>query len=135
MKIYVFGNGNLSFQGFQNHYGRLLKTVFFLREVSFLVCDFRGVDTLTLEWLKCVSPDVTVFHVGKRPRYLPDRFRTYVDSWTILGGFKSDEDRDAAALDACTHFLATDFNSDENRKSGTQRNIEHALELGKLRIE
>jgi hypothetical protein len=42
--------------------------------------------------------------------------------------------RDEAAIEACTHFLAHDINSDENRKSGTQRNIERCLELGKERV-
>jgi len=92
------------------------------------------VDTLTLELLKCSTEKVRVFHVGERPRYLPDTYRTLVARWTLVGGFLSDGARDAAAIDACTHFLAHDVNSDAQRKSGTLRNIERCLALGKVRV-
>ncbi|MEZ4430699.1 MAG: hypothetical protein R3A51_23730, partial [Nannocystaceae bacterium] len=75
-----------------------------------------------------------VFHVGERPRYLPDRYRTKVSGWTLVGAFASDEARDAAAIEACTHFLAHDVTSTPARVSGTQRNIERCLALGKQRI-
>ncbi len=105
-----------------------------LRHTEFLVCDFRGVDTLVMELLKQRSAQVQVFHIGERPRYLPDRYRTKVSAWELRGGFADDAARDDAALAACTHFLAIDTNSDARRKSGTQRNIERALSLGKQRI-
>jgi hypothetical protein len=81
-----------------------------------------------------VTPNVRVYHVGARPRYLPDKFRTQVGQWALLGGFADDAARDAAAIGACTHFLAHDINSDAARQSGTRRNIERCLELGKIRL-
>jgi hypothetical protein len=135
MHLYVFGNGNLSFSSFLQFYAAPLEHLRGGRDVHILVCDFRGVDTLVMEYLKCATANVHVHHVGERPRYLPDAFRTLVSQWRLVGGFESDGARDAAAIAACTHFLAHDFNSDAKRKSGTQRNIERCLELGKLRID
>lgn len=134
MHLYVFGNGNLSFADFLTYYHAPLSALAPVSDVRYLVCDFRGVDTLVMEYLKCTTPHVRVHHVAERPRYLPDRYRTMVSQWELFGGFQGDADRDAAAIAACTHFLAFDFNSDAKRKSGTQRNIERCLALGKARL-
>lgn len=134
MKIYIFGNGNTSFAHFHEHYVRVLEPYLLDERVSFLVGDFRGVDTLAMELLKCVSSRVTVYHVRDRARYLPDTFRTKVGEWTIVGGFKTDEARDLAAIDNCTHYVAVDFNSDAKRKSGTLKNIERCEQRGKIRL-
>ncbi|MCB9792685.1 MAG: hypothetical protein H6741_08130 [Alphaproteobacteria bacterium] len=133
MQVYVFGNGNLSFSDFLTHYLAPLEALD-LASCRFLVCDFRGVDTLVMEALKTRTAAVSVFHVGQRPRYLPDRFRTKVGAWELVGGFAGDADRDAAAIARCTHFLALDQNSDAKRKSGTLRNIEACLALGRVRL-
>ncbi len=133
MRLYVFGNGNLSFEDFLVYYREPLLALD-EQTTEFLVCDFRGVDTLVMELLKQRTRRVQVFHMGERPRYLPDRYRTKVSGWELRGGFADDTARDDAALAACTHFLAIDRNSDARRKSGTQRNIERALALGKVRV-
>ncbi|HEU4411408.1 MAG TPA: hypothetical protein VFS43_39520 [Polyangiaceae bacterium] len=137
MRLYVFGNGNLSFTDFLTLYHEPLTRLPLAGDgaAQVLVADFRGVDTLAMECLKCLTPNVRVYHVGARPRYLPDKFRTKVGQWQLVGGFADDAARDAAAIEACTHFLAHDFNSDANRTSGTRRNIERCLELGKTRLE
>jgi len=135
MKIYVFGNGNISFDDFRQHYEQPITKI--LKDqpgVTFLVCEFRGTDVLTLEFLKSKTANVEVFHVGERPRYFPDKFKTESGSWKINGGYKNDEERDHAALNQCTHFIAKDFNSDEKRKSGTKKNIEHCLASGKIQL-
>lgn len=135
MHLYIFGNGNLSFADFLTHYHEpLARALLADANVHALVGDFRGVDTLAMECLKCLTPNVRVYHIGARPRYLPDKYRTKVSQWQMVGGFADDAARDAASIEACTHFLAHDFNSDENRKSGTLRNIERCLELGKARL-
>lgn len=132
MRVYVFGNGNLSFADFLTHYRVPLTEWIDPTQAEFIVCDFRGVDTLTMELLKQLSANVRVFHIGERPRYLPDRYRTKVSSWELVGGFEDDRARDEAAIAACTHFLAVDFNSNAKRKSGTTTNIARCLALGKL---
>ena len=128
--LYVFGNGNLSVDDFLTLYVPGLQRAIDA-QAEFWVGDFRGVDTLTLEWLKTKTAAVTVVHVGERPRYLPDRYHTKVSGWTIQGGFDSDATRDQAGIDACTAFLAHDFNTNARRTSGTRRNIDACLALDK----
>lgn len=130
--IYIFGNGNTSFEDFQKYYCATLLELVRKSENQFLLSDFRGVDTLTMEFLKNKSSKVTILHIGERPRYYPDLFKTKVSEWTVIGGFNSDSARDNAAVDLCTHFLAVDFNSNDNRKSGTARNIDLCISRGKL---
>ncbi len=134
MNLYIFGNGNLSFEDFKTHYEKPLLKALEMPDSSFLLCDVRGTDTLAMEFLKCLSGKVTIYHVGEKPRYFPDKYKTKAGEWRVLGGFASDEERDRAAIDACTHYLAIDFNSDAKRKSGTQKNIELCEALGKVRM-
>ena len=134
MNIYIFGNGNISFTDFKKYYESIMIQYIDLKNANFLLCDFRGVDVLAMEVLKCSSANVSIYHIGENPRYLSDKFRTKVSSWKIIGGFESDAQRDAEAINNCTHFIAIDFNSDENRKSGTQKNIELCDKLGKIRL-
>lgn len=135
MRLYICGNGNLSFSDFLKLYHPPLAALSFDEHEHFIVCDFRGVDTLVMEFLKTRTPHVSVFHVGKRPRYTPDAYKTKVSQWERVGGFMTDAARDRAAIEQCTHFLAFDFNTDEHRTSGTQRNIARCLELGRVRLD
>lgn len=134
MILYVFGNGNLPWDTFSLHYAPQLHACANNPHHQFIVCDFRGADTLTQEFLKTLTGNVHVYHVGQRPRYLADAFRTRVSEWTMVGGFASDSARDQAAMEACTHFLAVDFNSDAHRTSGTHQNIAQCLQWGKLAL-
>ena len=134
MKVYIFGNGNIKYTDFETLYLKPIESVLSEKEVSFILCDFRGTDTLAMEYLKHLSPNVTVVHIGERPRYMPDKYRTKVSQWKVIGGFEDDSSRDAYAIEQCTHFIATDFNSNEKRKSGTLKNIERCLELGKIQL-
>lgn len=124
---------DLSFEDFLQHYVHMLQWMD-VDHTHFIVCDFRGVDTLVMEWLKNKSADTTVYHVGKAPRYVPVKHKTKVSMWTLVGGFNSDQERDDAAIEACTHFLAHDINSGDKYTSSTLRNIERCLELGKVRL-
>jgi hypothetical protein len=72
MYLYVFGNGNLSFAEFLTYYHEPLGRLEHGSGLHFIVCDFRGVDTMVTEYLTCATPNVCVYHVGERPRYLPD---------------------------------------------------------------
>lgn len=134
MKIFIFGNGNIKFSDFEEYYLKPINEALSNQNVEFIVCDFRGTDTLVMEYLKSFTPKVTVLHIGEKPRYFPDKFKTKVSQWKIIGGFTDDQSRDHFAIDLCTHFVATDFNSNEKRKSGTQRNIERCLTLEKIRM-
>ncbi|MFC0778843.1 hypothetical protein [Flavobacterium sp. HJSW_4] len=131
-KVYIFGNGNLSFSDYIHHYKNAIDKLLESENVHFIVCDFKGVDTLTMEVLKCATPNVTVLHMGERPRYAPDKYKTKASQWNFIGGFESDLERDSAAINMCTHFLAHDINSNEKRKSGTLTNIETCLKENKI---
>ncbi len=132
MKIYVFGNGNINLNDFIDLYKKPLDQFVNDPLVSFILCEFRGVDTLMHEFLKSETEQVSIYHVGEKPRYKADQFKTKVSSWKFIGGFESDEERDNKAIEDCTHFLAYDFNSDAKRKSGTLKNIEKCISLGKI---
>jgi len=133
MKIFVFGNGNISFESYLNCYKKSI-TPLLDEDNEFILCDFKGVDTLTAELLKTKTANVIVFHIGKFPRYTPDKYKTKVSQWIYKGGFISDEERDLEALNYCTHFIATDFNSNSKRISGTKKNIEECLKQGKINL-
>ncbi len=135
MQVYIFGNGNISFDDFRKHYEEPIKRILESdNDAGFLLCDFRGTDTLAMELLKSKTSNVTVFHVGEKPRYFPDKFKTKARGWKVVGGFESDEQRDIEVAKLCTHFLAKDFNSDEKRKSGTLKSIEFCIELGRVNL-
>ncbi|WP_082504423.1 MULTISPECIES: hypothetical protein [unclassified Chryseobacterium] len=87
-----------------------------------------------MEFLKDKSENVTILHVGARPRYFVNKFKTNADKWRVIGDFKSDLERDTYAIQNCTHFLTIDFNSNENRKSGSLKTVEYCLNLDKMRI-
>lgn len=135
MKIYIFGNGNIQFEEFLNFYIAPIEAFLKGKQITFLLCDFRGLDTLMMEYLKSKSGNVSIYHIGEKPRYLPDKFKTKVNEWKLIGGFESDSSRDKAAINECTHYLAIDKNSNEKRKSGTLKNIELCESLHKIRID
>jgi len=132
-KIYVSGNGNVTWENFHQFYIEPLKKLN-LSEFEFIIGDFSGTDTLMMEFLKDKSENVTILHVGKKPRYFANSFKTMTGKWKIIGGFTSDYERDLFGIEHCTHFLAADFNTDEKRKSGTLKNIEKCLNLNKIAI-
>ncbi len=130
--IYVFGNGRLAFDDFLDLYRPPIEAALAEPSTTWLVGDFRGVDTLVMEVLKARTAAVTVFHVGERPRYLPDRHGTLAARWQLRGGFADDRGRDDAALAACTHFLAVDRFSRPGKPTGTAGLIDRCRAAGKL---
>lgn len=134
MNIYIFGNGNISFFDFKKYYEEVIIQFMNRDDVIFSLCDFKGVDTLAMELLKCYSKNVYIYHIGEKPRYFPDKYKTKVSNWQIFGGFENDVHRDREIIMKCTHFIAVDFNSDVRRKSGTLKNIELCESLSKIRL-
>lgn len=119
-KIYVSGNGNVTWENFHQFYIEPLKKLN-LSEYEFIIGDFSGTDTLMMEFLKDKSENVTILHVGKKPRYFANLFKTKAEEWKIIGGFTSDYERDQFGIEHCTHFLAADFNTDEKKKRDTKK--------------
>ena len=134
MEVYIFGNGNINFSDFEEYYVKPMNRILAESNPSFILGDFRGADTLAMEYLKSRARLVTILHIGTKPRYLPDKYKTKVSQWEIIGDFVDDQARDEFAMKRCSHFIAVDFNTNEKRISGTQRNIEQCLRLDKLRI-
>lgn len=134
MKIFVSGNGNISFNNFFEFYIKPIEKLDF-NDIEFLLCDFRGTDVLMMEYLKTKSSKVTIYHIGDKPRYVPDKYKTKVGNWKFIGGFNNDNERDSSAINSCSHYLMKDFNSDYKRKSGTLKNIELCESLGKIEIK
>ncbi len=128
--IYLFGNGNTSFDIFLDKYKPVIDKAL-NNKLNFLVCDFKGIDTLIMEYLKDKTSDVTIYHCFEKPRYLPDKFKTKVSEWHIKSGFFNDTDRDIYVINNCDYYFAIDFNSDNKRKSGTQKNIELLQSMNK----
>lgn len=130
--IFICGNGNISFDKFNDYYINKLRSN--IENNLFIVGDFRGTDTLTMEYIKTLTPSVEVCHLYDKPRYLPDKFKTYVSQWKLTGGFKTNEERDLYMIRKCTHFLAIDQNTDVIRKSGTLKNIEYCRKLSIIEL-
>ncbi|WP_294221633.1 hypothetical protein [uncultured Chryseobacterium sp.] len=132
-KIFLFGNGNLSWENFHRFYIEPLKGTA-VSECEFIIGDFAGTDTMMMEYLKDKTENVTIIHMKDRPRYSVNTFRNKASKWKTVGGFVSDAERDNFGISNCTHFLAVDFNSDETRKSGTLKNIEKCVSLGRIKL-
>lgn len=131
--VFIFGNGSTSFSNFCLDYCPRIEKILDYNP-SFIVCDFKGVDTLVMEFLKTRTDKVTVCHIGDKPRYLPDKYKTKVSEWHLVAGFINDLNRDTFAIEQCTHFIATDFTSNDKRVSGTSKNITTCLQLGKIKL-
>lgn len=103
--IYVFGHANINYWDFRAFYERaLFEQTLPPYRTRFVLGDCRGTDTLAMEFLKN-HPNVCVYHMHDKPRYLPDRFESKVAQWQVHGGFQTDGQRDRACIDVCTHYI------------------------------
>jgi hypothetical protein len=93
---------------------------------SFVVGDARGTDTWAQSFLGKHIPEkehasrVTVFHMFDAPR-------TNVFGFPTVGGFTSDDERDAAMTLASTHDVA--WVRPGREKSGTAKNLARRIGL------
>jgi hypothetical protein len=131
-KIFITGNGNLSFENFQRYYITPLKS--FISESEIILGDFKGVDVMMMEYLKDKTSNVTICHLFDDPRYFPDIYKTLVRSWDFKGGFKNHYEADEYMIRSASHFIAFDQNSTDQRKTATHQNIQRCLDLGRCWI-
>ena len=75
----------------------------------------KGVDFMAQEWLSVYGHPVTVFHMFDSPRWLLGQFPT-------VGGFTTDDERDAAMTAASDQDIA--WVRPGREKSGTAKNIQ-----------
>lgn len=114
---YISGHLKISEDEFFEHYVPKIEEAVANGD-SFVVGDARGTDARAQSYLcECLgekSPRVRVFHMFERPRNLNGGFST-------VGGFTSDEDRDAAMTVASDYDIAWVRPGREN--SGTANNL------------
>lgn len=114
MIAFISGHLTISNEEFAEHYVPKLAEAL-ERGDSFVVGDAKGVDDLAQEYLSYYTQDnVTVYHMFDTPRHNFDVFKT-------VGGFKSDEERDAAMTDVSDYDIA--WIRPGRKGSGTEKNI------------
>jgi hypothetical protein len=114
MIAFISGHLTISDDEFVEHYEPKLSEALG-RGDSFVVGDAIGVDEWAQDYLSYYTQDnVTVYHMFDKPRRNFDEFKT-------IGGFKSDEERDAAMTEASDYDIA--WVRPGRKGSGTEKNI------------
>lgn len=116
---FISGHRDLSQEEFDNNYGNILYEMAFNDNIKFVVGDYYGADIMAQNYLvdSCgISPSrITVYHMFDSPRNINDKITNKI------GGFKTDEERDAAMTMASVDDIA--FVRDIKKCSGTAQNI------------
>ena len=110
---FVSGHLDLTPDEFDVHYRPALDAAL-ARSDSFVVGDARGTDSMTQQYLLGKTTAVVVYHMFTSPRHNAG-FKT-------IGGFQSDEERDAQMTADSDQDIA--WVRPGREKSGTQRNID-----------
>ena len=114
MRYFVSGHLDISADEFAKHYIPKLRLAV-TEEATFVVGDAAGVDKLAQIWLYVNCPErVTVYHMLDKPR-------NYVGFFPKVGGFKSDDERDAAMTSNSDADIA--WVRPGKEKSGTANNL------------
>ena len=111
---HISGHIKITQEEFDEHYYYKINDAFISKD-DFVVGDAAGVDTMAQKLLHDLGvTNVTVYHMFEKPRNNVGKFKT-------VGGFKSDEERDAAMTKASNYDIAWVRPGKEN--SGTAKNI------------
>lgn len=138
---FVSGHLDLSKEEFAVYYGPQLRKAIFEGATGFVVGDARGCDFLAQRWLRQVRAQlvqgaqmagdlafvpfsVHVYHMLERPRVGGSRMPR-------VGGFLSDEERDAAMTAASTHDIA--WVRPGRERSGTAKNLKRRVRVNRER--
>lgn len=124
-KIYTYfisGHRNITKEEFDNNYAKVLKNITnqpSTANVRFIMGDYYGVDIMAqhylIDKLKFPPERICVYHMFDKPRNI----HPLIDN--RVGGFTSDEERDAAMTRDSDFDVA--FVRDHNKWSGTGANI------------
>ena len=112
---FISGHRKITQAEFEKHYASALYKTFENGDI-FIVGDYYGVDHMAQKYLKSIGcPDerLRVYHMLEKPRCCESSY--------CVGGFKSDEERDAAMTEASKWDIAWVRPGKEN--SGTAQNI------------
>lgn len=117
---FISGHGNITFEEWLNQYKPSIDQAL-AEEASFIIGDFRGTDTLSMEYLKDKTASVTITHCFSNPRYKADTGGLLSNEWKYVGGFANDTERDT--------FMTENSDADiawirlGREKSGTAKNL------------
>lgn len=124
MIAYISGHLKISEQEFAEHYEPKIQEAA-KRGDSFIVCDARGVDTMAQKYLDEIGvEDVTAYHMFDKPRNNTYHFPT-------KGGYKSDDERDAACTYASDYDIA--WVRPGRETLGTEKNLQRRKDKSKGR--
>jgi hypothetical protein len=118
MKNFVSGHLDLTKDEFNTHYRPALDKAL-VRGDSFVMGDARGADTMSQNYLLGKTTAVVVYYLFTSPRNNVG-FKT-------IGGFASDEERDAQMTADSDRDIA--WVRPGRQKSGTQKNIDRRHQL------
>lgn len=117
---FISGHGNITFEEWLEHYKPLIDQAL-QEEACFIIGDFRGVDTLSMEYLKDKTTSVTITHCFSSARYKVDIADLLSNGWQYVGGFANDIERDAYMTENSDIDIA--WIRVGREKSGTAKNI------------
>lgn len=122
MIYFISGHREISQEEFDKFYVPVLNEVIDNdKDAQFIVGDYQGVDTMAQNWLNQMPDRVTVYHMFENPRVKKNpNFKT-------KGGFKTDEERDAAMTKDSDLDIA--FLKPGKRNSGTAQNLCRRFEI------
>ena len=123
MTAYISGHLKINTLEFLEHYVSKINEAL-RNNHKFVVGDAEGVDTIAQKYLYDLFDnsqiDVTVFHMFTKPRNNAGNFKT-------VGGFTTNEDRDAAMTAASDYDIA--WVRPGKEKSGTAKNLKRRKTL------
>lgn len=142
MTFFVSGHLDLTREEFAQHYEPVIRRAH-AAGARFVVGDARGCDFMAQRLLHGLEAGqdrstgrVRVFHMLERPRHsfgsgygsndpnLPkETWEGRRGGFPLVGGFTSDDDRDAAMTQASTHDIAWVRPGKDKRNSGTAKNL------------
>lgn len=122
--LFISGHLDLTQEEFDLHYAPTIRSAYASGH-SFVVGDAKGCDLMAQQLLHDLDagsdPTFTVYHMFERPR---NCVQPVALSRTV-GGFTSDEERDAAMTQASDEDIAwLRPSNSSNRGRGTRRNLE-----------
>lgn len=124
-RYFISGHLDLTPEEFRTHYVPLLERAVldYPGLKGFVVGDARGADTMAQEWLSDHAAwfDVVVYHMFESPR-------NCVRDFYRVGGFTTDEERDAAMTAATIEDIA--WVRPGREKSGTAKNLKRRIPRG-----
>lgn len=140
MIYFISGHRDLSYEDFEEYYIPKIQKIFDWDEYpEFIIGDCDGVDKFAMDYLinnyYQLPFDITIYHMYNSPRNTPagksvEYYSRNIEDlskegiYTVvkfIGGFKSDEERNAAMTKASDSDLA--FIKDNRWDSGTAQNI------------